>query len=126
MSALWGHLQRTDANGGSQPPARPGTSNLEDGKALACEVQSWKSTLNPHESLNFTDCISLEDQIKPRCKLQGLQRQCLIIDTLSPASQFCRISSGKHVCFAAPVSSPQSFHKLPNELDVNKVQLRAG
>lgn len=89
MHALWGHLQRTDANSGSQPPARPATSNLEDGKALERKVQSWKSTLNPHESLNFTDSVGLEDQIEPRCKQQGLQRQCLIIDTLCPASQFC-------------------------------------
>ena len=40
MCSLWGHLQRTDANGRSQPPARPGTSNLEDGKDLEREIQS--------------------------------------------------------------------------------------
>lgn len=26
MRRLWGHLQRTDANSGSQPPTRPGSS----------------------------------------------------------------------------------------------------
>lgn len=49
----------------SLPPGRH--RNLEDGKALEPEVQWWKSTLNPHESLNFPDCAGLEDQIELRC-----------------------------------------------------------